>query len=164
MHVTPMHHMHMATPGRRPKTADAPGVPRPYADVGGRVRWLREQKGLGQTELAHLIGMSNTNLWKIEAGQILPTLENLHLLRQHLGSDEAFMLFGAPMVDRERAHERLMARYAAEKKWSPKTADLLSHLPWELLGVAGAPSLADAERMLMTIEANRALSGKGAKR
>lgn len=159
-----MHHMHMATSGRRPKSEESGSVPRPYAEVGGRVRWLREQKGLGQTELANMIGMSNTNLWKIEAGQIMPTIENLKLLRKYLGSDEAFILFGVPLADRERAHERVIAKYAAEKKWTAKTADLLAQLPWELLGVAGTPTMADVERMLTTIETNRALGGKGTKR
>jgi transcriptional regulator with XRE-family HTH domain len=117
--------------------------------------------GYGQTEFAKLIGMSNTNLWKIEHGRVLPTLENLALFARYLEADEAYILFGVPMVSRKKEHERTLTRYAAERRWSSETAALLAALPWELLGVVGTPTVQDAERVLMIIEANQTSGAKG---
>ena len=52
--------------------------------VGQRIRALRMQKGLGQSQAAKMIGISQSHLSNIEGGRSHVTLENLFALRDLL--------------------------------------------------------------------------------
>ncbi len=52
--------------------------------VGRRIKFLRLEKGMGQTALAKEIGLSQTNLSNIERGKTNATLQNLFKIHQVL--------------------------------------------------------------------------------
>ncbi|MFW5901955.1 MAG: cupin domain-containing protein [Thermodesulfobacteriota bacterium] len=51
--------------------------PARQADIGGRVRNLRSKRGLSQTELARLVGVTPSNISQVESSQIYPSLPAL---------------------------------------------------------------------------------------
>ena len=53
--------------------------------VGKRVKAMRMQKGISQSELAHRVGISQAHMSNIENGHINITLENLFALHDILG-------------------------------------------------------------------------------
>jgi len=57
-----------------------------------RLKWLRERKGLTQSEVANSIGMSQSGYTKIEQGQREPKLEVLALLPKIFDESVDFML------------------------------------------------------------------------
>jgi transcriptional regulator with XRE-family HTH domain len=77
--------------------ADAAPTPDVLAEVGPRLRRLRERRGLTLTELAARTGISKSTLSRLESGQRKPSLELLLPLAKthHLPLDE---LVGAPRV------------------------------------------------------------------
>jgi transcriptional regulator with XRE-family HTH domain len=48
--------------------------------VGNRIKFLREDKGLTQTELAELVGKDRQYLYKIEKGKVTPNIVTLSVL------------------------------------------------------------------------------------
>ena len=53
--------------------------------VGKRVKAMRMQKGISQSELAHSVGISQAHMSNIETGHSHITLENLFALHDILG-------------------------------------------------------------------------------
>jgi len=51
--------------------------PARQADIGGRIRSLRGKRGLSQTELARLVGVTPSNISQVESNQIYPSLTAL---------------------------------------------------------------------------------------
>ena len=51
--------------------------PARQADIGGRIRSLRNKRGLSQTELARLVGVTPSNISQVESNQIYPSLTAL---------------------------------------------------------------------------------------
>lgn len=54
-------------------------------DVGERVKWFREKKGITVNKLANLAGISQSFLREIELGRKKPTVETLALVCEALG-------------------------------------------------------------------------------
>ncbi len=48
--------------------------------IGDRVRFLRKQKGLSQTELAELVGKDRQYLYKIEKAVVTPNIVTISIL------------------------------------------------------------------------------------
>ncbi|QEC46187.1 helix-turn-helix transcriptional regulator [Baekduia soli] len=76
---------------------DEAAIPDVLADVGPRLRRLRERRGVTLTALAARTGISKSTLSRLESGQRKPSLELLLPLAQahHLPLDE---LVGAPRI------------------------------------------------------------------
>ena len=74
---------------------DSPAIPDVLAEVGPRLRRLRERRGVTLTALAAQTGISKSTLSRLESGQRKPSLELLLPLAEahHLPLDE---LVGAP--------------------------------------------------------------------
>ena len=53
--------------------------------LGRRVKFLRMDKGISQTKMAELIGLSQTNLSNMEAGRTAITTQNLFKMSEILG-------------------------------------------------------------------------------
>ncbi|MBW8485971.1 helix-turn-helix domain-containing protein [Actinomadura parmotrematis] len=62
------------------------------AEVGGRVRRLRAERGLSLSELAHRAGVGKATLSGLEAGTRNPTLETLYAVVGQLGVPLAAVL------------------------------------------------------------------------
>lgn len=73
----------MAEPG----AVDADDAARLAFELGRRVRELRVQQGLSQTELARRAGMTQPALARFEAGGTVPTLPVLERLARALGAE-----------------------------------------------------------------------------
>jgi transcriptional regulator with XRE-family HTH domain len=88
---------------------DASPIPDVLAEVGPRLRRLRERRGLTLTVLAAQTGISKSTLSRLESGQRKPSLELLLPLAAafHLPLDE---LVGAPRVGDPRIRARPRTR------------------------------------------------------
>src|ERR1700754_2457892 len=95
------------TPVASKHMADA--IPDVLAEVGPRLRRLRERRGLTLTALAAKTGISKSTLSRLESGQRKPSLELLLPLAEahHLPLDE---LVGAPQVGDPRVRLRPRTR------------------------------------------------------
>ena len=84
-------------------------TPDVLAEVGPRLRRLRERRGVTLTELAATTGISKSTLSRLETGQRKPSLELLLPLAEtyHLPLDE---LVGAPAVGDPRVRTRPRTR------------------------------------------------------
>jgi tetratricopeptide (TPR) repeat protein len=103
MNETPL--THTASPLRmRAGTASRPSL-------GERVRQLRINQGLTQTDLAG-DRFSKEYVSQIERGKTRPTSETVTWLAERLGVDEGFLLHGVSSGDRERV-ESIIARAEA---------------------------------------------------
>ncbi|MGH2829698.1 MAG: helix-turn-helix domain-containing protein [Vicinamibacterales bacterium] len=56
-------------------------------ELGGRVRNLREQHGVSQSELARRIGSTQPSIARLEAGGVTPSLETLDRIATAFGLD-----------------------------------------------------------------------------
>ena len=52
--------------------------------LGKRVKFLRMEKGISQTHMAEMIGLSQTNLSNMESGRTAITIQNLFKMREVL--------------------------------------------------------------------------------
>jgi transcriptional regulator with XRE-family HTH domain len=88
---------------------DSAGIPDVLAEVGPRLRRLRERRGITLTGLAAKTGISKSTLSRLESGQRKPSLELLLPLAKtyHLPLDE---LVGAPPVGDPRVRTRPRTR------------------------------------------------------
>lgn len=57
--------------------------------LGKRVKFLRMDKGISQTHMAEMIGLSQTNLSNMESGRTAITTQNLFKMREILGCNMA---------------------------------------------------------------------------
>ncbi len=58
--------------------------------IGEKIRWLREQAGLLQADLAEQVGISEPTLSQIERGVVAPPIATLVKLARALGTEIAF--------------------------------------------------------------------------
>ena len=56
-----------------------------FKQLGRRVKFLRMEKGISQTDMAEAIGLSHTNLSNMESGRAAITIQNLFKIRKILG-------------------------------------------------------------------------------
>lgn len=63
-----------------------------YKSMGLKIRALRKEKGLNQTELATLLGKSLRTLQKYEKGEIEISLPNIHDLAEKLDTTPTYLL------------------------------------------------------------------------
>jgi transcriptional regulator with XRE-family HTH domain len=84
---------------------ESPAIRDVLAEVGPRLRRLRERRGVTLTALAAQTGISKSTLSRLESGQRKPSLELLLPLAEtyHLPLDE---LVGAPPVGDPRIRTR----------------------------------------------------------
>src|SRR5215210_4741980 len=88
---------------------DGSAIPEVLAEVGPRLRRLRERRGVTLTALAARTGISKSTLSRLETGQRKPSLELLLPLAAtyHLPLDE---LVGAPPVGDPQVRTRPRTR------------------------------------------------------
>jgi len=67
----------------------------PPDGFGTRLRSLRKQKNLSQTELAELVGLHFTNISRYERGIAQPTVETLRRLAEILGVSSDYLMDGS---------------------------------------------------------------------
>lgn len=139
-------------------------IERPYVEIGARVVAVRTKADLSQVALADLLEMSVTNMWRIENGAICPTLDVLEKLREKLGADPAFILFGTPSAVRPATHSQVIEKYARKRGLPASLVTALKQLPWESLGVVGIPTDDEIDRVRSVIETNKALASRPEKR
>ena len=61
--------------------------------LGRRVKFLRMEKGISQTKMAELLGLSQTNLSNMESGRTAITTQNLFKMRELLQCTMADFFF-----------------------------------------------------------------------
>jgi transcriptional regulator with XRE-family HTH domain len=90
-----------------------PAIPDVLAEVGPRLRRLRERRGVTLTALAERTGISKSTLSRLENGERKPSLELLLPLAEtyHLPLDE---LVGAPRVGDPRIRTRPRIRHGRQ--------------------------------------------------
>jgi transcriptional regulator with XRE-family HTH domain len=76
-----------------------PKLDRSQHHVAGRIREIRELRGLSQRGLAERMGVPRTYISKIEGGKCLPTLASLFRLANALGVSAASLLPGGSGED-----------------------------------------------------------------
>jgi len=58
--------------------------------LGRRLRQLREEANLSQSELARAVGLSHEHIWNLEHGNRMPSLETLTRLADFFKKDVSF--------------------------------------------------------------------------
>ena len=77
--------------------------------LGKRVKFLRMEKGISQTHMADMIGLSQTNLSNMESGRTAITIQNIFKMRKVLGCkmSDFFVVFDAEAVEKEEAKKAI---------------------------------------------------------
>ena len=77
--------------------------------LGRRVKFLRMEKGISQTDMAEAIGLSQTNLSNMESGRTATTIQNLFKMREVLGCkmSDFFVDFDGEAVAKEEAKKAI---------------------------------------------------------
>ena len=60
--------------------------------VGERLKALRKEKGISQTALGNVIGITKASVSDLEHGRQSTTLENLYILAQYLDTTSDYLL------------------------------------------------------------------------
>jgi len=89
--------------------------------VGERIRYARKLKGLTQTDIYNLIGISSGNLSDIENGKSLPSASALISLKRELGTSIDWILTGEKSAIPNKPH-RLVGNVG---KLSPVETDII---------------------------------------
>ena len=106
--------------------------PNPRPSVGERVRQLRINRGLTQTELAGE-RFSKEYVSQIERGKTRPTRETVAWLAERLSVDESFLLHGVSSSERDRLESAIAQAEAVLE--SHDYAGVLPHLASRLAPV-----------------------------
>lgn len=77
--------------------------------LGRRVKFLRMEKGISQTDMAEAIGLSQTNLSNMESGRTAITIQNIFKMRNVLGCkmSDFFVDFDGEAVAKEEAKKAI---------------------------------------------------------
>ena len=77
--------------------------------LGRKVKFLRLEKGISQTDMAEAIGLSQTNLSNMESGRTATTIQSLFKMREILGCNmrDFFVDFDFEPVDKEEAKKTI---------------------------------------------------------
>ncbi len=70
---------------------------------GARLKALRKQRSLSQTELGHLTGLHFTNISRYERGESRPTAETLKKIADKLGVSSDYLMDGT-VEEAAKAH------------------------------------------------------------
>jgi tetratricopeptide (TPR) repeat protein len=108
--------------------------------LGERVRQLRINQGLTQTDLAGE-RFSKEYVSQIERGKTRPTTETISWLAQRLGVDEGFLLHGVSSGDRERVESVIARAEATLEAHSYEDVPEILAGTSELLAKVSAPDL-----------------------
>ncbi len=90
--------------------------------LGRRVKFLRMGKGISQTRMAEMIGLSQTNLSNMEAGRTAITTQNLFKMKEILGCKMADFFVD---FDSEAEKEAVETKQAIELEEAVKILKLL---------------------------------------
>jgi len=60
--------------------------------VGERLKALRKEKGISQTALGNVLGITKASVSDLERGRQSTTLENLYILAQYLDTTSDYLL------------------------------------------------------------------------
>ena len=63
-----------------------------YIKIGAKIKFYRQLKKIGQTELAGKVGITSQYLSKIECGKQMPSLQVLLLIAEKLEIDAAALI------------------------------------------------------------------------
>ncbi|MCK8487059.1 helix-turn-helix domain-containing protein [Paenibacillus sp. MBLB2552] len=84
-------------------------------DIGYRIKCIRKENNLNQTQFAKSIGISQGNLSEIEMGNINPSAETLISLRQQYNVNLNWLLTGSEADDgttyKDVSEEQLLEGY-----------------------------------------------------
>lgn len=108
-----------------------------HKQVGGRIRELREQKGLSQEALAGTCNLHRTYIGLIERGERSLSLATLEIIAVGLGVSAAELFSGT--------QQSTSRRVSPQKKNTPSLADLAAHID-TLKQILIESKLIDAER------------------
>lgn len=77
--------------------------------LGKRVKFLRMDRGISQTNMAEMLGLSQTNLSNMESGRTAITTQNLFKMREVLKCkmSDFFIDFDAEAVEKEEAKKAI---------------------------------------------------------
>ena len=77
--------------------------------LGRRVKFLRMEKGISQTDMAEKIGLSQTNLSNMESGRTATTIQSLFKMREILGCNmrDFFVDFDSEVVEKEEVKKAI---------------------------------------------------------
>jgi transcriptional regulator with XRE-family HTH domain len=73
--------------------------------VGGRIRSLREAKGVSQEAFAKTVGMDRAYIGRVERGEQNISIITAARLTGALGVDLATLFEGAPKIDRQSVEQ-----------------------------------------------------------
>jgi transcriptional regulator with XRE-family HTH domain len=62
--------------------------------IGERIKKIRAEQGLKQSELAEKVGVSRSVISQIEIGRIFPTIETLKAIAHNFGRDYKWLIEG----------------------------------------------------------------------
>jgi predicted RNase H-like HicB family nuclease/transcriptional regulator with XRE-family HTH domain len=117
---------HLAYGDAPPRPAPHRGVPirvRPRLDIAIQLRWLREDLGLTQRELAVRIGVSQQQIAKLENPEGNPTIGTLDAIASKAGARFVVVL------GYERAMGKPLARMPTKRKSQAKSTHAKTSLP-----------------------------------
>ena len=95
--------------------------------LGRRVKYLRMDRGISQTNMADMLGLSQTNLSNMESGRTAITTQNLFKMREILGCKIAdfFVDFDSEAVQETKVNEATATKQALELEDAVKILKLL---------------------------------------
>ena len=103
--------------------------------LGRRVKFLRMEKGISQTKMAELLGLSQTNLSNMESGRTAITTQNLFKMRELLQCTMAdfFVDFDGEMEQAFQIEEGVASKNAIELEDAVQILKLLKNV--EIKGI-----------------------------
>ena len=95
--------------------------------LGRRVKYMRMDRGISQTSMAEMLGLSQTNLSNMEGGRTAITTQNLFKMREIMGCRMAdfFVDFDEKIAQDANASEAPATKQAIELEDAVKILKLL---------------------------------------
>ena len=98
--------------------------------LGRRVKFLRMEKGISQTKMAELLGLSQTNLSNMESGRTAITTQNIFKMRELLQCTMAdfFVDFDGEMEQASQIEEGVVSKNSIELEDAVQILKLLKNV------------------------------------
>ena len=98
--------------------------------LGRRVKFMRMDKGISQTKMAEMLGLSQTNLSNMESGRTTITTQNLFKMRELLQCTMAdfFVDFDSEMEQAPQIEEGVASKNAIELEDAVQILKLLKNV------------------------------------